>query len=178
MLSTCPHTPSQTHSLTLFSALFKAGKWSCAEASDTAPLAWGAVQHGELEMQDSNRELGRANTSSAPYALPACLQGCSVSRTEPQKEHHKEQMGHTSFPNTMKHPILKQRSVCLLRIDAGKKSGVHSLLDYSEDPGWETITLEQTIYQHSVITITYSININAAPISKTVKRIFQSILFC
>lgn len=177
MLSTCPHTPSQTHSLTLFSALFKAGKWSCAEASDTAPLVWGAVQHGELEMQDSNRELGIANTSSAPYALPACLQGCCFQNWAP-KEHHKERMGHTLFPNTTKHPILKQRSVCLLRIDTRKKSGVHSLFDYSENPGWETITLEQTIYQHSVITATYSININAVPISKTVKRIFQSILFC
>ena len=85
MLSTCPHTPSQTHSLTLFSALFKAGKWSCTSASDTAQLVWGAAQRRGLETQDSNGELGVANTSSAPCAPPACLQACPVSRTEPPK---------------------------------------------------------------------------------------------
>ena len=148
MLSTCPHTPSQTHSLTLFSALFKAGKLSCAGASDAAQLVWGAAQRGALETQDSNRELGTANTGSAPWALSARFRACSLFQNGAQKEsppkgHLEDWMGHTLFPNSMKHSILKQRSVCLLRIATRRKS----VFDYSKHPAWETMTTEQTIYQ-------------------------------
>jgi len=51
-------------------------------------------------------------------------------KESPKKEHLEDWMGHTLFPNSMKHSILKQRSVCLLRIDTRRKS----MFDSSEHP--------------------------------------------
>lgn len=121
-----------------------------------------------------NGQPGTANARSAPCALPACLQARPVYRTEPEKSITKKGWGRTLFLNTTKRPILEERSACFLRIGTRKKSGVHSVC-FLLNPGWETITLEQTMYQCTVITI-IPININATSISKIAERLFQSIL--
>lgn len=80
-----PHSIPNSFSHPLLSP-FKAGKWSCAGASDRAQLAWGAVQCGELEMQDSDRGLSTANTNQfSSLYTPACLQACPVPRPEPRE---------------------------------------------------------------------------------------------
>lgn len=107
---------------------------------------------------------------------PACLQARSVPRTEPEKSITRKGWGHTLFPNTTKRPILKQMSACLLRRSIRGKSGVHLLITIRILTEKQS-SLEQTMYQCTVIILIYFTNIDATSISKAGKRIFQSILF-